>query len=67
MLGEALAVVALLHQQLRILQGCWPIESVAESLGHQGPGRCIMSALALVYFLQQFSPFFRLDALLEDS
>jgi hypothetical protein len=67
MLGEALAAVALFHQLLFILLGCRPVETMAESLGHQGSGRCVVSALPLVYFPQQLYPFFRLDALLEDS
>jgi hypothetical protein len=25
---------------------------MAKSLGHQGPGRCVMSTLPLMYFLQ---------------
>jgi hypothetical protein len=67
MLGEALAAVALFHQLFCILLGCRPIETMAEGLGHQGSGRCVVSALPLVYLPQQLYPFFRLDALLEDS
>jgi hypothetical protein len=67
MLGEVLAAVALLHQLFYILLGCQPVETMAEGLGHQGSGRCVMSALPLMYLSQQLYPFFWLDALLEDS
>jgi hypothetical protein len=67
MLGEALAAIALFHQLFCILLGCRPVETMAESLGHQGSRRRIVPALPLVYFPQQLYPFFRLDALLEDS
>jgi hypothetical protein len=40
---------------------------MVESFGHQYFGRHVMSALPLVYLLQQPFSFFRLDALLEDS
>jgi hypothetical protein len=66
-LGEALAAVALFHQLLCILLGGRPVEAVAEGFGYQSSGRCVMSALPLVYFSWQLYPFFRLDALLEDS
>jgi hypothetical protein len=67
MLGEALAAVALLHQLFCVLLGRRPVETTAEGLGHQGSGRCVMPALPLMYLSQQLYPFFRLDALLEDS
>jgi hypothetical protein len=49
-LGEALAAIALFHQLLCILLGHWPVETVVEGFGHQSSGRCVMSALPLVYF-----------------
>jgi hypothetical protein len=67
MLGETLAAIAVLHQLLCILLGRWPIEIMAESLSHQSSGRCVMPALPLMYLSRQLYPFFRLDALLEDS
>jgi hypothetical protein len=50
MLGEALAAVALFYQLFCILLGCQPVETMAESLGHQGFGRRMVPALPLVYF-----------------
>jgi hypothetical protein len=67
MLGEALTAVALFHQLFCILLGYRPIETMEERLGHQGSGRCVVSALPLVYLLQDLYPFFWLDAFLEDS
>jgi hypothetical protein len=67
MLGEALAAVALFHQLLCILLGRQPVETMAESLGHQSSGRCVVPTVPLVYLPQEFYPFFWLDALLEDS
>jgi hypothetical protein len=67
MLGETLAAIAVLHQLLCILLGRRPIETMAEGLSHQSSGRCVMPALPLMYLSQQLYPFFRLDALLEDS
>jgi hypothetical protein len=67
MLREALAAVALLHQLLCVLLGCRPVETMAEGLGHQSSGGCVVSALPLVCLPQELYPFFRLDALLEDS
>jgi hypothetical protein len=67
MLGEALAAVALFYQLFCILLGRRPVETMAESLGHQGSRRRVVPAFPLVYFPQQLYPFFRLDALLEDS
>jgi hypothetical protein len=66
MLGETLAAIAVLHQLLYILLGHRPIETMAEGLSHQCSGRCVMSALPLMYLSQPLYPFFRLDALLED-
>jgi hypothetical protein len=67
MLGEALAAVALFHQLFCILLGCRLVETMAEGLGHQGSGRCVVPALSLVYLPQQLYPFLWLDAFLEDS
>jgi hypothetical protein len=67
MLGETLAAIAVLHQLFCILLGRWPIETMAEGLSNQCPGRCVMPALPLMYHSQQLYPFFRLDTLLEDS
>jgi hypothetical protein len=67
MLGEALAAVALLHQLFCVLLGRRLVETMAEGLGHQGSGRCVMPALPLMYLSRQLYTFFRLDALLEDS
>jgi hypothetical protein len=67
MLGEALAAIALLHQLLCVLVGRRPVETMAESLGHQSSGGCVVSALPLVYLPKELYPFFRLDALLDDS
>jgi hypothetical protein len=67
MLGEALAAVALLHQLFCVLLSRRLIETMAEGLSHQGFGRCVMPVLPLMYLSQQLYPFFRLDALLEDS
>jgi hypothetical protein len=53
MLGEALAAVAVLHQLFCVLQDRRPIETMAEGLSHQSSGRCVMSALPLVYLSQQ--------------
>jgi hypothetical protein len=50
-----------------VLLGRRPVETMAEGLGHQGSRRCVMPALPLMYLSQQIYPFFRLDALLEDS
>jgi hypothetical protein len=67
MLGETLAAIAVLHQLLCILLGHRPTETMAEGLSHQRSGRCVMPTLPLMYLSQQLYPFFRLDALLEDS
>jgi hypothetical protein len=67
MLGETLAAIAMLHQVICIPQGCRPVETVAEGFSHQGSGRCVMSTLSLMYLFQQLQPFFRLNALLEDT
>jgi hypothetical protein len=67
MLGEALAAVALFHQLLCILLGYRPVETMVESLGHQGSGRCVVSALPLVYLPHELYPFLWLDPFLEDS
>jgi hypothetical protein len=67
MLGEALIAVALLYQLFYVLQGSRPVETMAEGLGHQGSGRCVVPTLPLMYLPQQLYPFFRLNALLEDS
>jgi hypothetical protein len=48
-----LAAVALLHQLFCVLQGCRPIETVAEGLSHQSSRRCVMPALPLMYLSQQ--------------
>jgi hypothetical protein len=67
MLGEALAAIAVHHQLFCVLLGHRPIETMAEGLSHQCSGRCMMPALPLMFLSQQLYPFFRLDALLEDS
>jgi hypothetical protein len=59
MLGETLTAIAMLHQLLCVLQGRRPVETMAR--------RCVVPALPLMYLSQQFDPFLRLDALLEDS
>jgi hypothetical protein len=66
MLGEMLAAIAVLHQLFCILPSHRLIETMAEGLGHQCSGRCVMPALPLMYLSHQLYPFFRLDALLED-
>jgi hypothetical protein len=65
MLGEALAAVALFHQLLCILLGRRPVETMVEALATKALEEA--PALPLVYFPQELYPFFRLDALLEDS
>jgi hypothetical protein len=57
MLGEALAAIALLHQLFCVLLGPRPVETMAEGLGHQGSGRCVMPSLPLMYLSQQLYPF----------
>jgi hypothetical protein len=66
-LGEALEAITVFHQLLCILLGCWLVETMAEGFGYQSSGRCVMSALPLVYLSLQLYPFFWLDALLEDA
>jgi len=65
--AEALAAFALVDQFLGRLQSGRPVETVTECLGHQGPGGGVMPALALMDVEEDFVPFLRLDAALENA
>ena len=64
---EALATVASLHEVLSRCQSSRPIETVAESFGYYGFGRCVMAALAQMNISEQLQPLVRLDTALENA
>ena len=63
--AEELASFTLVDQGCGLFQGRGPVESMAKRLGHQGCGGGMLTALALMYVLENFLPFFRFDAALK--
>ena len=66
-LAEALASFALEDERLGIFEGRWPVEAVAERLGHQGSRCSMVPALALVNVEEDVDAAILLDAALEHT
>ena len=65
--AEALASLTLEDERPGILEGRGPVETMAESLGHQGPRGGVVPALALVYAEKDLNALVLLDAALEHA
>ena len=66
-LAEALASFTLKDERLCVFEGRGPVETMAESLGHQGPRGGVVPALALVYVEEDLNALVLLDAALEHA
>ena len=65
--AEALASLTLEDERLGILEGRGPVETMAESLGYQGPRGGVVPPLALVYVEEDLNALVLLDAALEHA
>ena len=66
-LAEALATLALENERLGVFEARGPVETMAESLGHQGSRHGVVPALALVYVEEDLNALVLLDAALEHA
>ena len=65
--AEALASFALEDKRLGVYEGRWPVEAVAECLGHEGSRCGVVPALALVNVEEDVDAPILLDAVLEHA
>ena len=65
--AEALASFTLEDERLGIFEGRWPVEAVAERLGHEGSRCGVVPALALVNVQEDVGAAILLDAVLEHA
>ena len=65
--AEALASLALEDERLGVFKGRWPVEVVAECLGHEGSRCGVVPALALVNVEEDVDATVLLDATLENA
>ena len=65
--AKALASFALEDERLGVFEGRWPVEAVAERLGHDGPRRGMVPALSLVNVEEDVDAAVLLDAALENA
>ena len=65
--AEALASLTLEDERLRVSEGRGPVETMAESLGNQGPRGGVVSTLGVVYVDEDLNALVLLDAALENA
>lgn len=56
--ASPLVPLAMLNEVLRVSEGSWPVEALAEDFPHKAPGRLVRTAEALVDVLQEGSALF---------
>ena len=65
--AEAPASLTLEDERLDVLEGRWPVEAMAERLGHEGSRCGVVPALALVNVQEDVGAAILLDAALEHA